>query len=436
MRKLIFTIALFLVFSSLISARWLSYRDDGTVDITIVAVVEQKPILSSELDQVVMSSGITPPEDSVEFFKFYAQVLSQIINEQLILEAARAESVQVDDELVEAEFNARLDSLINRFGGEEVLAESLKAEGMNINQFRVQLRQQIKDGLMKQAYIQKHLGFIEVSDDEVKEFYELYKDSLPPLPRQLFIQAILIPPQDDSVCWKLARNDAYKAYELLKHGKPFKAVAESLSDDLNTRESGGYLGKFALEDIPKAFRTAVLNLGAGSFSKPLRGDRGYHIVRVLSRRGKKVELAHIFFERPSPEAAAMRIAMAVYDSARSGVEFTELVKKYSADSASAAKNGNVGWISEEALPKEMLAIIDSVGEGTVLPPVPERNGVAIYRIKTISPPRKLSLEKDMDILRRFAKQWKMNKRLEAIIDELKEKFYVEIRDKRLEPFLK
>ncbi|TKJ41858.1 hypothetical protein CEE37_04630 [candidate division LCP-89 bacterium B3_LCP] len=70
----------------------------------------------------------------------------------------------------------------------------------------------------------------------------------------------------------------------LTEGKPFEELAEEHSHDLESAKNGGYLGWFALEDMPVEFKESLKDLPAGEISQPFKSQYGYHLVEVLSRR--------------------------------------------------------------------------------------------------------------------------------------------------------
>ncbi len=416
--------------------QFLSYNENGDVVVTVIAVVGNEPILSLELDEIVRTSGMEIPKDSLEMLKVYGSLLSEMIKEKIVLQAARTESLDLDMEIIEKEFSARWDSFLIRFGSVEALAETLANEGLTIAEFKRQFKEQISNGIIKQTYIQKKLGFIEVSDKDVKEFFNDYQDSLPQMPGQFLLSVILISSLSDSTRWEIALKKTLEPMRQIKAGINFSKVAAEYSEDDISRTSGGNIGSFNLQDLPVSFKETVQKMKVGQFSDAVIGQRGYHIIKLFNRGENTVELAHIFLKLPDAESAAIFVANAVYDSAISGVEFSTLVKNHSDDSMSAQKGGELGWVSAEVFPNEILSLVDSAGIGAVIPPLLQPEGVAIYRIADIKESHQLKLEEDMDVIREFARQWKFNQKLDRIINNLKENIYVEIKDNRFKPYIK
>ncbi len=473
----------------------LSFKDDGSVDARIVAIVGKRPILSTEIDQTLLSYGVSIPSDTSLFYDLCAEVLENLINEELIYQAGERKSIIVDDTVLNAEFTSRWDTLLSRFGGEQKLSDTLKAEGLSIGEFKYKVKEQVRIGLMKRIYIERHIGYIDVSRDEVQRFYEENIDSLGDYPAQAYIYQIDIGPPPDSVRWQMAENRASEIYSLLLSGKPFEIVAESLSNDSKTKSIGGRIGILNIADLPQTFRSAVSQMKAGEFSKPVRGENGFHILKTFSIDDEKVDLAHIFIMLPATKDAMMQIARYVYTLAMMGNDFGELASQYSSDTISAGKNGELGWIPLENIEQIKKAIfinggmttkafiedanefkfeltipsdikptieindtviyinesqsvrfdnsgrltvqhidkdsISFIRSGTILPPVMIGNHYFIYMIGETKPAEKLSIENHYEFLRAYARNDKFMSRLQKIIQSLRKKTFVDIRDERI-----
>jgi len=72
--------------------------------------------------------------------------------------------------------------------------------------------------------------------------------------------------------------------EAILAGESFEEAARTYSQDLQTTPRGGYLGWFAMEDMPEDFRAAVDTLEIGQISQPLKTQYGYHLVKLRNRR--------------------------------------------------------------------------------------------------------------------------------------------------------
>ena len=75
-------------------------------------------------------------------------------------------------------------------------------------------------------------------------------------------------------------------YERLQDGEDFTQLAKTLSEDQNTRQRGGELGRIAFTQpgIPESFRDVVFSLeDPGDYSQIIETPYGHHIVRLDKR---------------------------------------------------------------------------------------------------------------------------------------------------------
>ncbi|RKZ26251.1 hypothetical protein DRQ29_05145 [bacterium] len=433
------TIPIIIIIASVFGSIWgfgLSFKDDGSVDTKIVAVVGNKPILSSELDQMLLTSAVEIPKDSSDVYKLYGQILDELIDEELVYQSALAESIEVDEDMLKQEFSARWDSFVVRFGTEKALAETLTQEGMSIVSFKKKVKNQVKMGLLKQMYIQKHITETEVSDEELRKFYDDYKDSLGEYPEQIELSAILISLPSDSIIFEQTRKVAQKIYDTLVSGIEFNRAVQNFSQDEITMKDNGELGEFSIDDLPQNFKNAIDKLKTGEYSKPVKSEKGYHILKLIFRKNNKVKLAHIFVELPTRNDFAKQISNAVYDSARNGTDFQTLLIHHTADSSLLANNGKLGTFPATALPPALATIADSLGAGTVIPPLQQNGQWAVFRIDNIIPAEPMTLDKHANFIRQLARRKKFSDKLSRLIEKLHQQIYVEVKDKKIAPYVR
>ncbi|MGX2949291.1 SurA N-terminal domain-containing protein [Ursidibacter sp. B-7004-1] len=82
-------------------------------------------------------------------------------------------------------------------------------------------------------------------------------------------------------------------YEQIKNGNEFATLAKEHSTDSITAPNGGDLGWVKNGTFPTAFEDALNSLKVGEFSKPVKIDGAYHIVKVLEQRGSETPLAEV-----------------------------------------------------------------------------------------------------------------------------------------------
>jgi peptidyl-prolyl cis-trans isomerase SurA len=79
----------------------------------------------------------------------------------------------------------------------------------------------------------------------------------------------------------LAQDLIFKAYESLKNGESFSAVAKRVSDDAGSAMNGGDLGQLFCGSLPIQFEEVVFKQKKGSYSEPFKTEFGWHIVQPV-----------------------------------------------------------------------------------------------------------------------------------------------------------
>lgn len=155
-------------------------------DDKIVAVVNDEElngeaynIVLQNLQAQIQQSGQDPTsEEFVEELK--KQTLDTLVNQTLILQQAKVEKIEVSEEEIENEYGM----LVVQFGDEEKLEEALKQEGMDTKTLKEEI---INESILFQKYQEQVAPVEEVSDEEVKTYYEEFAaqsegdEELPPL---------------------------------------------------------------------------------------------------------------------------------------------------------------------------------------------------------------------------------------------------------------
>lgn len=117
---------------------------------------------------------------------------------------------------------------------------------------------------------------LEVTDADLRTYYEQH-----------------IPEFDASEERKIAQilvaseADATETLKEIASGVTFEEVAKKRSRDFQTAISGGDLGWVRSDHVPDAFKV-VLDLKDGEVSEPVRGDRGWHVFKVVEIRPKRI----------------------------------------------------------------------------------------------------------------------------------------------------
>lgn len=91
-----------------------------------------------------------------------------------------------------------------------------------------------------------------------------------------------------------ASAKATEAYDRVKQGEDFSALARELSDDAGSSENGGDLGFNPQGTFFPEFEAAAYDLALNQVSEPVQTEIGFHIIKVLGiEEGVQPELADV-----------------------------------------------------------------------------------------------------------------------------------------------
>ena len=241
----------------------------------VVAVVNDDAIFLSELrrraapflEQVV--SGASEAERQPRIDKLYDQFLRELVDEQLIEQAARKMSITVSStEVDQAIDNVRSQNSMTA----DKFWEAVKSQGFTEKQYRSDVRKQL---LRLKVTNQRVRSRINVNDATVKEEFE---DRVRKARRrQRFHPAhiFLALPQTAS---------ATEVSEAMKNANALRATLTSENfDAVMAQRGGGDLGWLDQGDLPEPLENALLNLEPSQISPPVRGPSGVHIFQLRER---------------------------------------------------------------------------------------------------------------------------------------------------------
>jgi foldase protein PrsA len=226
-----------------------------------VAEVERRFETVAENPQI--APQLEADEDGAFEQQVQAQILSQLIQSRLLRQGAGELGVEVTDADVEEQRAA----IVEQVGGEEAFAEIVEQNNLTEDEIDDQLRD-----LAYQEQVQEALtADVEVSDEEVAEFYEQNADSR--YGEVASARHILVESEEE----------AEEALERVEEGEEFASVAEDVSTDTASAEQGGDLGEFTRDRMVPEFADAVFGAEPGELVGPVETQFGYHVIEVTER---------------------------------------------------------------------------------------------------------------------------------------------------------
>jgi len=313
----------------------------GTVPIDgVVAVVGDQPILRSQVEEQIgtmQTQGAKLPTDSAGQAALVHQIITQLIDEELLVQQAKAEKIQVADNELSADVDRQVSTIRGRFASDAEFRSQLRAAGFGTpDEYRRWLidqarRQKLQAKLFEKLRGDGKLTPAPVSEAEVDSMFQASKSQIPRLPATVTYRQIVVTPKPSAKEDSAAYMKAESILAELRKGGDFAQIAKHESMDPGTKELGGDLGWHRRGEFVPAFDRVYFALGPGQVSPIVKTTFGYHIIKVDRVQPAEVKGRHILI-RPQIDsadvAAAHRLADSVATMWRAGVPYDTLVAKY------------------------------------------------------------------------------------------------------------
>lgn len=140
----------------------------------------------------------------------------------------------------------------------------------NDDEFKREL-DQAKEQILRQYAMKKVLEDVTISEDEIKDYYEVHKDEFKKIYRYR-ASHILVDNEDKAKDIKAQ----------LDNGEEFEKLAKEFST-CPSAENGGDLGLFATGQMIPEFDMALEEMEIGTISDPVKTQFGYHIIKSVEK---------------------------------------------------------------------------------------------------------------------------------------------------------
>lgn len=403
----------------------------------IVALVNSEPVTNHDVrqrlrqvEQNIAQRGITNAPPRAELTR---QVLEQLINERAQVQFATESGLRVSDRDVDqAEQNIATQNQLSR----DEFRRRLTSEGVEINRFRSELRQQL---LLQRVREREVDSRVRVSEADIDDFIREQQGGVDLSSLELNLGHVLVSvPENASEAQVAERQSrAQRVAERARAGEDFATLAREFSD-APERSNGGQYGWRGATRLPDLFVNATRALSPGEVAGPLRSLAGFHVLRVNDKRGggglpaanvTQTRVSHILL-RPGPqltqEAALARLNEFRQRIAAGQAGFEALAREHSQD-GSAAGGGALGWASPGMFVPEFEQAMNGLQPGQLSPPVVSRFGVHLIRVderRTVP----LDERERRERVRAVVREQKLEESLALWARDVRARAYVEIRE--------
>jgi peptidyl-prolyl cis-trans isomerase SurA len=398
----------------------------------IVAIVNSEAITLYELhsrqamvERQLRSQNVQlPPRDVLE-----KQLLERMIVERAQMQFAKETGLLVSD--------SELDVALRRIAESNRMAvpdfrKALERDGVAWEKFREEVRQEITIARLRDREVDNHLAISEGEVDAYVESAEQAGSSEDTV--QIAHIIVRVPEQASAAQIERSRARAQQAADQLKGGEEFGRVAAAFSD-ASDGLAGGVMDPRPLDRLPGLYAEAVRNLKPGETSGILKSPAGFHIVRLIDRRGgatptqvlKQTHARHILIkvnELVSESEGKQRL-LVLKERLDNGGDFAELAKVHSTD-LSAAKGGDLGWLYQGDTVPEFERAMDALKIGEISEPVRSPFGWHLIQVQERRT-ESASKERRRQVARQTLRERKSDEAYEDWLRQMRDRAYVEYR---------
>ncbi|MDP3636941.1 MAG: peptidylprolyl isomerase, partial [Azonexus sp.] len=229
------------------------------------------------------------------------------------------------------------------------------------------------------------------------------------------------------------RQRGDQALQRAQAGENFAELTAAFSDAPDALK-GGDLGWRPLDRLPTLYADAAARLQLGQVSELLRSSAGFHIVKLLGKRGgsapasvQQTHARHILvrISEVVSESEARRKLEKVRERIVNGVNFAEQARLYSQD-GSAAKGGDLGWLSPGDTVPEFERAMDALKLNEISPVIQSPFGMHLIQVQERRE-RDVSAERQRNVARQALRERKLDEAYQDWLRQMRDRTYVENR---------
>jgi peptidyl-prolyl cis-trans isomerase D len=371
-----------------------NYNTGSGASDVIVAKVGGQEITEVEARRLIQktTTGRQIPAEIIP--NYVPQIIENMVTERALEYEARKLGIQVSDQDVANYLHDNFQGLFQdgKFVGKESYAAMLAQQGMTIDEFETDLRRQMMINTLRKVAIE---GAV-VTPAEIERDYRKKNE-------QIQLQYVKV------------TQDKYK-----KEAEP---TTEEMQQYFNTNA--------ARYQNPETRNLVILVADGAKIEQSLNAtDADLQMVfnqnQANFRMPERIHERHILLmtqgKPPADEPKIKAKAEDLVKQLRAGADFAEMAKKYSEDNqgptgGSAAKGGDLDWVTRGQMVKEFEAASFSLKPGVISDPVKTQYGYHIIQVLTHEDAR---IKPFVEVKDELAKQWKQL-RVNAVMQKITDK---------------
>ena len=388
----------------------------------VITYVDLRTRLASALKQLQKQGTPLPPQDVLE-----RQMLERLIMDRAQLQYARDSGMRVDD--------TQLDQAIGRIAAGNKMSvpqfrAALEKDGVQYASFREEIRNEMIAVRLREREVDSKLI---ISEGEIDNYLANQAATGSGEEYQLAHILLRAPESASPEQLQKLRQRGEDALKRARAGENFAELTAAFSDAPDALQ-GGDLGFRPLSRLPSLYSEVAGRLQAGDVSELLRSSAGFHIVKLIAKRGgdavasvQQTKARHILIRvnEVVSETEARRKLEGVRERIANGVDFAEQARLYSQD-GSAAKGGDLGWLNPGDTVPEFELAMNALKLDEVSPVVQSPFGMHLIQVQERRE-KDVSAERQRAVARQAIRERKLDEAYQDWLRQLRDRTYVENR---------
>ncbi|WP_260204480.1 peptidylprolyl isomerase [Cloacibacterium normanense] len=385
-------------------------------------------------DEIVLESDILEQQNyaiqqgaaQTNKCEFMEQILS---NKLLIYKAKKDTLIQDRTAAIRAQAGDKYNQILSQFPSERAMLDAYKFRSSY--EMKNVIEKMDVDNYYGQAKYALITDKVNITPNEVTDFYNAFKYQLPQVKDEVVLSKIVMFPKLTDAHKQEIIDKLKKIKQDILNGETFENKARIYSDDPGSAANGGLYTNIGRGKMVKVFEATALNLQEGEISDPVESEFGFHIIQLVKKSGKLYDARHILL-KAEPNAEEIATAKAEMEQIRKDILEGKTIFKDAAYKHSDDKNTkfNAGVIPAEDgsdrqekinLPATVAYQIAGVNKGDLtevfMDELNQKKAVVLMKVNDIIPEHSLDIATDFERIKSFALNKKKNEVLEKWVKE-------------------
>jgi peptidyl-prolyl cis-trans isomerase SurA len=385
-------------------------------------------------DEIVLESDILEQQNyaiqqgaaQTNKCEFMEQILS---NKLLIYKAKKDTLIQDRTAAIRAQAGDKYNQILSQFPSERAMLDAYKFRSSY--EMKNVIEKMDIDNYYGQAKYALITDKVNITPNEVTDFYNAFKYQLPQVKDEVVLSKIVMFPKLTDAHKQEIIDKLKKIKQDILNGETFENKARIYSDDPGSAANGGLYTNIGRGKMVKIFEATALNLQEGEISDPVESEFGFHIIQLVKKSGKLYDARHILL-KAEPNAEEIAAAKAEMEQIRKDIlegkiTFKDAAYKYSDDKNTKFNAGVIpaedGSDRQEKinLPATVAYQIAGLNKGDLtevfMDELNQKKAVVLMKVNDIIPEHSLDIATDFERIKSFALNKKKNEVLEKWVKE-------------------